>query len=59
VKAALALMGLASETVRRPLLPLDDDARARLEHLLRSLGLLELPGGRVAPEAAIAVEGAA
>ena len=59
VKAALALMGLTSETVRRPLLPLEPDARARLAHLLRSLGLLELPGGQVAPEAAIAVEGAA
>jgi 4-hydroxy-tetrahydrodipicolinate synthase len=59
VKAALALMGLASEMVRRPLLPLDDDARARLAHLLRSLGLLELPSGRAASEAAIAVQGAA
>jgi 4-hydroxy-tetrahydrodipicolinate synthase len=59
VKAALALMGLASETVRRPLLPLEDDARAGLAYLLRSLGLLELPGGRVAPYAAGAVAGAA
>ena len=59
VKAALALMGMSSETVRRPLLPLDDDDRARLEHLLRSLGLLELPAGRLAQEAAAAAAGAA
>lgn len=59
VKAALALMGLASDAVRRPLLSLDDDARASLARLLRSLGLLELPAGRAVPDAAIAVEGAA
>jgi dihydrodipicolinate synthase/N-acetylneuraminate lyase len=59
VKAALSLMGLATDAVRRPLLPLDDDARERLANLLRSLGLLELPGGRAVPEAVMAVEGAA
>jgi len=58
-KAALALMGLATGAVRRPLLPLDDEARDRLALLLRSLGLLELPGGRSAPEPATAIEGAA
>ena len=58
-KAALSLMGLTTDAVRRPLLPLDDEARARLAHLLRSLGLLELPGGRVATEDPVAVEGAA
>ena len=54
VKAALALMGLSTDAVRRPLLALDDDARERLGHLLRSLGLLELPGGRATPEAVMA-----
>ena len=58
-KAALALMGLASGSVRRPLLPLDDDARDHLALLLRSLGLLELPGGRSKPEATMVIEGAA
>ena len=59
VKAALDLMGLASDAVRRPLLSLDDSARERLALLLRSLGLLELPGGRSAREMAVPVEGAA
>ena len=59
VKAALALMGLSTDAVRRPLLALDDEARERLGHLLRSLGLLELPGGRSVPEGVMAVEGAA
>jgi 4-hydroxy-tetrahydrodipicolinate synthase len=59
VKAALALMGLSTDAVRRPLLALDDEARERLGHLLRSLGLLELPGGRAVPEGVMAVEGAA
>ncbi len=58
-KAALALMGLATGAVRRPLLPLDDEARDRLALLLRSLGLLELPGGRSAPGPVMAIEGAA
>ena len=48
-KAALALMGLLdSETVRAPLLPLDDGAREVMAVLLRSLGLLEAVGGRIA-----------
>ena len=59
VKAALALMGLASDSVRRPLLSLDDSARERLALLLRALGLLELAGGRSAREMAVPVEGAA
>jgi 4-hydroxy-tetrahydrodipicolinate synthase len=46
-KAALALMGLlASDAVRRPLLPLDDSPRAALAEVLRSLGLVEEGGGQ-------------
>jgi 4-hydroxy-tetrahydrodipicolinate synthase len=56
VKAALALMGvLDRDVVRAPLLPLDEAPRARLAQLLRGLGLVESPGGRIAtpaPEAA-------
>lgn len=56
VKAALALMGvLDRDVMRAPLLPLDEGPRARLAQLLRGLGLVESPGGRLAtpaPEAA-------
>jgi 4-hydroxy-tetrahydrodipicolinate synthase len=46
-KAALQLMGLLeSDAVRAPLLPLEADARAELAVTLRSLGLLEVAGGR-------------
>jgi 4-hydroxy-tetrahydrodipicolinate synthase len=49
VKAALALMGLIDQDgVRPPLLPLEDAARASLADLLRRLGLVEAPGGRIA-----------
>lgn len=49
VKAAMALMGLLdTDAVRGPLLPLDPDARAVLTVTLRSLGLLEAGGGRIA-----------
>src|SRR3954452_13235483 len=48
-KAALALMGLiATDRVRRPLLPLEDDAREALAGTLRRLGLIDVAGGRVA-----------
>ncbi|MBF8289764.1 MAG: 4-hydroxy-tetrahydrodipicolinate synthase [Chloroflexi bacterium] len=48
-KAALALMGiLDGDAVRAPLLPLDDDARGAMGVLLRSLGLIEAVGGRIA-----------
>jgi 4-hydroxy-tetrahydrodipicolinate synthase len=48
VKAALRLMGLLdSETVRRPLLPLETDALDRLAETLRSVGLVEAAGGRM------------
>jgi len=52
-KAALTLMGLlATDRLRAPLLPLEDVARGRLAETLRSLGLLDLGGGRVADRAA-------
>ncbi|CAN5600213.1 4-hydroxy-tetrahydrodipicolinate synthase [soil metagenome] len=59
VKAALTLMGLLEiDTVRGPLLPLDDDASAALAVTLHSLGLVERGGGRISPpsgsEAAVA-----
>jgi 4-hydroxy-tetrahydrodipicolinate synthase len=47
-KAALALMGLIeSDTCRRPLLSLAEQPRDALHGLLRSLGLVALPAGRV------------
>ncbi len=45
VKAALAAMGRMTDMVRRPLLPLADDAGTRLVSVLRDAGLL---GGLVA-----------
>ena len=49
-KAALSLMGLLdSDAVRAPLLPLEAEARASMATTLRSLGLLELTGGRMTP----------
>jgi 4-hydroxy-tetrahydrodipicolinate synthase len=48
-KAALALMGLiASDAVRAPLLPLAEADRERLAAVLRTLGLVEQPSGRMA-----------
>ena len=53
VKAALALMGLLDgDAVRRPLLPLADTPREELAAVLRSLGLVEQAGGRIAPRVA-------
>ena len=49
VKAALALMGLLeTDAVRRPLLPLEAEARAAMAITLRTLGLVEAGGGRLA-----------
>ena len=49
VKAALALMGLLeTDVVRRPLLPLEAEARAAMAITLRTLGLVEAGGGRLA-----------
>ncbi len=54
-KAALMLMGLLEgDAVRAPLLPLEADARAAMAVLLRSLGLLESAGGRIATPSASA-----
>lgn len=50
VKAALALMGLLEgDTVRAPLLPLDEHPRVALAVTLRTLGLVEAGGGRMNP----------
>jgi 4-hydroxy-tetrahydrodipicolinate synthase len=40
VKAAMAMMGLCSDMLRMPLLPLDEPHRSRLQVLLAGLGLL-------------------
>lgn len=46
-KAAMALMGLIeTDTMRQPLLPLEDDARARMAAVLRAAGLLAGDGNR-------------
>jgi dihydrodipicolinate synthase/N-acetylneuraminate lyase len=41
VKAAMAEMGLITDALRMPMLPLDDANRARLRSVLDELGLLE------------------
>lgn len=45
VKAALAAMGLITDGVREPLLPLDEGRRSQLTDVLQSSGLLELRAG--------------
>jgi len=42
VKAALSMMGLCTETVRLPLLPLEESHRGRLRMVLETTGALEL-----------------
>jgi 4-hydroxy-tetrahydrodipicolinate synthase len=50
VKAALVAMGLLdTDALRAPLLTLEPEPRAVLVGLLRRLGLVELPGGRIHP----------
>ncbi len=44
VKAALSLMGLTTEMVRLPLLPLEESHRGRLRLVLETTGALELGG---------------
>jgi 4-hydroxy-tetrahydrodipicolinate synthase len=52
-KAALVLMGLLeTDSVRRPLLPLDPDGQAAMAVTLRGLGLLETRGGRIVTRSA-------
>jgi 4-hydroxy-tetrahydrodipicolinate synthase len=41
VKAAMSMMGLCSDTLRMPLMPLDEPHRARLRLILETSGLLE------------------
>jgi 4-hydroxy-tetrahydrodipicolinate synthase len=56
VKAALRAMGLlSSDTLRAPMLPLDDGPRATLITLLRDLALVDGGGGRFAPAVSPAV----
>jgi 4-hydroxy-tetrahydrodipicolinate synthase len=40
VKAAMSIMGLCSDTLRMPLMPLDEPHRSRMRMLLAALGLL-------------------
>jgi 4-hydroxy-tetrahydrodipicolinate synthase len=51
VKAALALMGLTTDMVRMPLLPLEESYRARLRLVLETAGAFELDGSKSAESA--------
>ncbi len=48
VKAALAMMGLAEESLRLPLVPVEESSRARVREVLSELGLLKEAGARTA-----------
>jgi 4-hydroxy-tetrahydrodipicolinate synthase len=52
VKAAMAMMGLCSDTLRMPLLPLDEPHRGRLLTLVKQLGLAGDGATATAPAAA-------
>ncbi|MGA2513784.1 MAG: 4-hydroxy-tetrahydrodipicolinate synthase [Candidatus Limnocylindrales bacterium] len=52
VKSALAMLGLISDVVRLPLLPLEEVHRARLRRVLETTGLLEMAQAAVADGAA-------
>jgi 4-hydroxy-tetrahydrodipicolinate synthase len=41
IKAAAAMLGMASEELRLPMVPLDDNQKARLRTMLKDYGLLE------------------
>ncbi len=43
VKAAMALMGLLEEQLRLPLVPVQEQTRARLQEVLQEVGVLERP----------------
>ncbi len=45
VKAAMSMMGLITDALRQPLLPLEEPHRARLQLILENAGLLEASGG--------------
>lgn len=47
VKAAMSMMGLITDALRQPLLPLEEPHRSRLQLILESAGLLETTGGSV------------
>jgi 4-hydroxy-tetrahydrodipicolinate synthase len=51
-KAAMSMMGLLSDVLRAPLLPLDEPHRARLEMILRTTGALDSTPARAAQLAA-------
>ena len=57
VKAAMSMMGLCSDTLRMPLMPLDEPQRGRMRMLLATLGLL-VENGQSASAAAAAPAGA-
>jgi 4-hydroxy-tetrahydrodipicolinate synthase len=52
VKAAMSMMGLLSDVLRAPLLPLDEPHRARLEMILQTTGALDSTPARAAQLAA-------
>jgi 4-hydroxy-tetrahydrodipicolinate synthase len=58
VKAALALMGLTTEMVRLPLLPLEETYRARLRLVLETTGAVELDGTAAAESTSVGGGGA-
>jgi len=45
VKAAMSMMGLCSDVLRRPLLPLEEQYRGRLRLILETAGLLGTTDG--------------
>src|ERR1035437_7045584 len=45
VKAAMSMMGLCSDTLRMPLMPLEEQSRARLRMVLETAGLIESGSG--------------
>jgi 4-hydroxy-tetrahydrodipicolinate synthase len=44
VKAAMSMMGLLTDALRQPLLPLDEPHRTKLRALLETSGLLDADG---------------
>ena len=59
VKAAMSMLGLCSDMVRMPLLPLDEPHRSRLRLIMGEAGLLETADGAAATTAAAGGNGAA
>jgi dihydrodipicolinate synthase/N-acetylneuraminate lyase len=46
VKAAMSMMGLLTDVLRAPLLPLDEPHRRRLEMILQNTGALDSTSAR-------------